>query len=194
MHDIATMDKDALPTTQSLIKATLIALVSAAVIVVTAILPAEYGVDPTGLGKVMGLHVLSQAQADEPSQPATTNLLAASTDPVWKSLSGPRSDTLTLTLQPGQGAELKAKMQVGDNFVFGWKAKGGAVFFDMHGERPNDGNNFTSYWIGKDLSESNGSFTAPFDGTHGWYWENTSQQPITITLNTSGFYAAFYQP
>ena len=34
-----------------------------------------------------------------------------------------------------------------------------------------------------------GSYTAPFDGVHGWYWENLTDSPVTITLRTAGFYA-----
>ena len=33
-----------------------------------------------------------------------------------------------------------------------------------------------------------GTLTAPFSGIHGWYWENTTDQPITVTLTSAGYY------
>ena len=37
-------------------------------------------------------------------------------------------------------------------------------------------------------SQASGTLTAPFSGIHGWFWENTTDQPITVTLTASGFY------
>ena len=51
---------DELPTTRQLIRSTAIALVAATVILITAILPAEYGIDPTGIGRVFGLTQMGQ--------------------------------------------------------------------------------------------------------------------------------------
>jgi hypothetical protein len=44
-----------LPSTRQLLKSTAIAVVSAAVILVTVVLPAEYGIDPTGVGRALQL-------------------------------------------------------------------------------------------------------------------------------------------
>ena len=44
-----------LPTTRQLLRSTAIAVVSAAAILVTIVLPAEYGIDPTGIGTALGL-------------------------------------------------------------------------------------------------------------------------------------------
>jgi len=194
---------DGLPSTQRLVKATLAALAAALIILLTTVLPAEYGLDPTGLGNTLGLQLLNQANAANTDraapQPASPDPVEAAADldrqgPVWKGSAAPRTDTLTLTLQPRQGAEIKSKMAAGDNFVFGWQVAGGTVVFDMHGEPPNAGNAFTSYWTGTNQSEASGAFRAPFAGTHGWYWENTGDRPVTITLTTSGFYAGLYMP
>ena len=37
-------------------------------------------------------------------------------------------------------------------------------------------------------TEASGTLTAPFPGIHGWYWENTTDQEITVTLTTAGYY------
>jgi hypothetical protein len=37
-------------------------------------------------------------------------------------------------------------------------------------------------------TSQNGTLNAPFNGIHGWYWENTTAQPVTVSLSTAGFY------
>ena len=44
-----------LPSTVQLVKSTIIALISAIVILVTIVLPAEYAIDPTGVGRMLKL-------------------------------------------------------------------------------------------------------------------------------------------
>ncbi|WP_286238273.1 hypothetical protein [Neptuniibacter halophilus] len=199
MTNITHINKDGLPSTKSLIKATVAAGAAASVILLTTVLPAEYGIDPTGIGKALGLTVLNEANDAEleelPVKADLENLILGSAAPVWKGQEQPRSDTMTLTLLPRQGAEIKSPMEQGDNFIFHWKAEGGTVYFDMHGEPPSAGKDeFTSYWIGKEQQQASGNFTAPFAGTHGWYWQNTGTEPVTIKLTTTGFYGDLYMP
>lgn len=191
MHDISNLNHKELPSTKSLIKATAVALISAGILLVTVILPAEYGIDPTGLGAKLGLTKLNAASATETEGVTIlphANDLNENLSPVWKSSMKYRSDTMTLTLQPREGAEIKTKMKTGENFSFNWAIEGGAVSFDMHGDK------FTSYWLGRNQSSASGSFVAPFDGTHGWYWKNNGKEPVTVHLTASGFYEAFYRP
>jgi hypothetical protein len=44
-----------LPTSAQLFKSTVIAMAAAVVLLVVAVLPAEYGIDPTGMGRLLGL-------------------------------------------------------------------------------------------------------------------------------------------
>jgi hypothetical protein len=44
------------------------------------------------------------------------------------------------------------------------------------------------------LTGGKGSFTAPFDGTHGWYFRNKGETPVTITVRTTGFYKDLFLP
>lgn len=46
---------DDLPSSQQLVKSTVISVVAAAALLVTVVMPSEYGIDPTGVGSVMGL-------------------------------------------------------------------------------------------------------------------------------------------
>ena len=200
MNDISNVNNDGLPSTAKLIKATVIAIAVASIILVTTILPAEYGVDPTGIGKALGLHVLNQNHGSEetltPVQNEPVNLLASNLDsPLRKAVVIPRTDTVTVTVLPNKGVEVKSVMNEGDSFIFSWSVDEGSVYFDMHGEPPNAGKDeFTSYWVGREQQQANGNFIAPFTGTHGWYWQNTSDIPVTVTLTTTGFYGDLYMP
>ena len=197
-----------LPTVSQLIKATALALLVAGVILVTAVLPAEHGIDPTGIGKMLGLTKLSGsgdetvapplAATAEPT-PLANPAIAVSEAPtaaatVKKSTVAYRSEDMELTLQPDEGAEIKTAMRGGEQFVFVWSAPGGKLDFDMHGERPNAGDQFTSYWKGQQQANAQGTFVAPFDGSHGWYWRNRGTQPVTIKLTVSGFFDKLYLP
>ena len=193
-----------LPGTGKLIKASLVSLAVAAVVLFVAVLPAEYGIDPTGLGSRFGLTVLHDPQASESmSEPASAavnaptdlglNLLAPTGSPVTRKTGPYRSDRMTLKLAPGEGAEIKARMKAGENFLFHWRSTG-PVHFDMHGERLNAGDDFTSFWLGRAQAQASGAFAAPFEGTHGWYWQNPGSAAVTVTLDISGYYAELYRP
>ncbi len=54
-----------------LLKSLLIALAIGAVVLVTAVLPAEYGIDPLGTGELFGFSKLHQN--NEPTETAETN-------------------------------------------------------------------------------------------------------------------------
>lgn len=195
MSGTPALNGDNLPSSGSLIKATIGSAVVAVGLLITTVLPAEFGIDPTGLGQAMGLDKLNQGRVEntqstlEQVEPEATRA-----NTLLKATNAPRSDTLRIPLMPGQGAEIKSRMSPGDSFVFNWIVEGGAVSFDMHGERPNANGAFTSFWMGDNQSEASGSFSAPFTGTHGWYWENKGSEPVTVVLTTHGFYAGLYMP
>jgi len=186
-HMSTSPDSVALPSTKSLLKATGGAVAAAAVILVLFVLPAEYNVDPTGLGSRMGLTELTKPAVT----PTTTDISPAASPTsvtVAKRPTPFHHDTLTLTLQPDSGSEIKADMKKGETMVFSWTSDSGPLNVDMHGEPPNAGNDFTSYWKEKSMTSGHGVFIAPFDGEHGWYWGNRGSQPVTVTVVTSGYY------
>ncbi|MEK2631672.1 hypothetical protein AAAC13_02195 [Pseudomonas aeruginosa] len=104
-----------------------------------------------------------------------------------------RSDTLSLTLEPGKGAEVKMHLKQGEGVVFQWKASN-AVLLDMHGERPNAKGEWTSYSIEPAQNEARGTFVAPFEGSHGWYWKNENDEPVTVEVAVTGFQPDLHQP
>src|SRR5262245_61630953 len=181
-----------LPSTARILKATLIALAVALVILVTTILPAEFGVDPVGTGKALGLMQLSQAQAKD----ATSSAIPGTTAPVQSGTVTPQPriykvDSEDFLVRPGQGFEMKYHMPKGAVMVYSWKADG-KLFYEFHGEpdqKPNK-DYYDSYeldnTVGKD--QSHGSFTAPSTGVHGWFWENKGDKEVNLHLTVAGFF------
>lgn len=104
-----------------------------------------------------------------------------------------RTDTMTVTLAPGKGAEVKAVMAAGQSFVFHWTASA-AVAVDMHGDHPDAKDEYTSYSVEGGQREAAGTFTAPFAGAHGWYWKNSGKQPVTVQVSVTGFQTRLVRP
>lgn len=185
---------------RTLFKATAGALLGATAIVILFVLPAEYGIDPTGVGQLTGISgmaagsemVAAPAEAPAPTGPAA---LAVPTKADIIREGALRSDEMTLNLEPHSGQEVKAHMQAGGSYVFEWSSEGGPVKVDMHGEKVNaPEGEFTSYWEERELTGGKGSFTAPFDGTHGWYFRNKGDTPVTVKVRTTGFYKDLFKP
>jgi len=181
------------PSKQAIAKATGIALVVALVILFTAVLPAEYGIDPLRTGKLLHLTDLAKAMEIKPeAKPVTGARPVAAPAGIYTAQSNSyKVDSEDLSLMPGEGVEIKYHMQKGAGMVYAWKATG-AIAYEFHGEpdqKPNK-DYFESYdlddQVGKD--HSSGSFTAPTTGIHGWFWENKGKKPVDIHLTTAGFY------
>lgn len=173
----------------SLARAGAISLLVAAIVLVVAILPAEYGIDPTGLGETLGftaMEVAAQAVSGEEETAVSSVPLVKATTPL-------KSDSMEFVLQPDEGIEVKVEMLEGESFVFEWISEGGPVNFDMHGEPPGQADQFTSYWAEMQQMGASGTFVAPITGTHGWFWRNRGEAPVTVRLNVSGFYERVYQ-
>lgn len=173
---------DITPPVQSLksIMASLLgACILASIILITAILPAEYGVEPTGLGKAMGLTVLSPVDK-APVKPITFS----SNAPViaqWP-------DSVKITVPANSGLEYKFFLEKGAKLEYSWNTDGEKLYFDFHGEPKGDKTGYFKSFKEQTANHSNGSLTTPFAGSHGWYWKNTSGSPVTILLNTKGSY------
>jgi hypothetical protein len=175
------------PSKGAILKATAIAFAAALLILFTAVLPAEYGIDPLGTGKALGLLGLSKSSdttAAGRATPAQTGIYTAQTGTY-------KVDSEDLALTPGEGVEIKYHMQKGAAMVYAWKADG-KVQYEFHGEpdqkpRPDY---FESYQLDNKVGQdqSYGSFTAPTTGIHGWFWENKGKKEVKIHLTTAGFY------
>ena len=185
------------PSTRQLIRSTLIAAVSALLLLFTVVLPSEYGVDPSGIGRALGLTEMgeiktrlareaakdataTQAPHSEPAaEKAAASNAGASNGPAWR-------DEMTFTLTPGQGTEVKLKMMEGDKAQYAWSVQGGVVNFDTHGDGTGRS---VSYEKGRRVANDEGELIAAFTGNHGWYWRNRGEANVTVLLRTGGAYS-----
>jgi len=97
-----------------------------------------------------------------------------------------RQDEMSITLQPGEGAEVKLVMTKGAKANYTWTANGSKVNFDTHGD---GGGENISYEKGRGAAEDSGVLEAAFTGNHGWFWRNRTNDPVTVTLKTDGAYS-----
>lgn len=190
-QDIHAPTPGELPTARQLNRATLTAFGVAAVLLVTVVLPAEYGIDPTRVGRVLGLTELGEMKRAEATVPTESDAGDLTLDPEPALTYSLQSGEHTVTLAPGEGREVKARMQAGAEFDYEWSSGGSPVRYELHGEPDGaKGNEYTSYKIG-DSSGEKGKFRAPFAGTQGWYWRNDSAVPVTVTVKATGTWASF---
>lgn len=201
-----------LPSSAQLIKSTIIAIAATIVILVTIVLPSEYAIDPTGVGKMLNLaemgeikqQLAAEAEADRqlqkkqnsPVEGKSSSLLdqlfgliaspahAQSASETW-------TDEVSFTLAPGEGIEIKLVMEKDAEAEYRWVAKDGIVNFDLHGD---GGGQNISYEKGRAVPGQEGVLTAAFTGNHGWFWRNRDKQDVTVTLSVRGSYSEIVRP
>ena len=195
---------DELPTSRQLLRSTTVAALVASALLATVVLPAEYGIDPTGIGSTLGLTRMGEmkreqaaaAAATPPALSVGTSDLTVGKAPVPAQdggATGERTGEVSLTLAPNQGSEVKATMRTGDEMRYEWRTNGGAVNFELHGETFGAAaSEYTTHEKGRSSGKS-GTFRAPFAGTHGWFWRNRTSQPVEITVQASGAFEKFEQ-
>ena len=182
-----------------------IAAVVAAVLLFTLVLPTEYGYDPTGIGRRLGLMAMSDART---SAAASISDVTGGND-VLKAAAGasamdplplpnpavsqleaaaPRTETIEVTLGFDEKTEIKAVLGKAKAIVYDWTVEGGEVYVDFHGHDPSKGD---AYWVRYEeadgVTHRSGSLVAPFAGEHGWFWLNVSDHPVKIRLTVTGY-------
>jgi hypothetical protein len=211
-------DPSELPSTERLLKSTGIAAAVAGALLVFVVLPAEYGVDPTGAGSLLGLTEmgrikmqLAEEAALDPAETAVPAIDAPSSTPSGPSpstvappgtpsaqaISDPQSavavasDESVFTLAPDDGFEIKLVMVKGAKAKFEWFTDGPGVNYDTHADGA--GISYHGYGKGTNTPRQEGELVAAFDGSHGWFWRNRTDQDVKITLRTSGEYTEVKQ-
>jgi hypothetical protein len=209
------------PSRKRIATACVIALLVAAVLLVTAVLPAEYGIDIIGTGKALHLMDLAKADAKPTEKPAEAvplktgeapativPILEPAADGGAPSVKGAfiaqqkiyKIDSREMKLAPGEGMEIKYNMKKGAGLIYSWTASD-KLLFEFHGE-PNvkpAGKEGTDYYETYDIDnqvgkeQAHGTFIAPTSGIHGWFWENKTSNPVTIKLVSAGFYDWIFQ-
>ena len=207
-----------LPSSKQLLRSTILAAVAAVVLLVAVVLPAEYGVDPTGIGRVLRMTEMGEikqqlaadaaADAAAPSAAlpqvagkaadgmAIANAAQPSTPapaPAPVAVAAPKiewRDEMPVTLTPGEGTEIKLKMVQGAKVQYLWVVEGGQVNFDTHGDALGKS---ISYEKGRGVASDEGVLEAAFTGNHGWYWRNRGQANVKVILRTRGEYTDIKQ-
>ncbi len=208
MYNAQSPKDNELPSSQQLLVSTVSAIALALVILAIAVLPAEYGIDPTGIGKSLGLtqmgEIKKQLDNEAKSEPAPTKTIqtekinetpltpiVVSVPPVTEAViteiatePTPNTDSTQVTLAPGEAAEIKLVMKEGDTVSYQWAVNTGHVNYDVHGDKP--GIKYHNYTKGKAVKGDAGELTAAFEGKHGWFWRNRSKEKVTIDLTVTG--------
>ena len=203
MYNSDTPIRAELPTSRQLVRSTVLAAVAAVALLVAVVLPAEYGVDPTGIGRVLGLtemgttkkQLAAQSAADKviaaptATLPGTQTTVTAATQTVAPNavLAVEWRDETPITLAAGQGLEIKLVMVQGAKAQYAWTVDGGEVNFDTHADGQGKS---ISYEKGRGVSAKEGVLEAAFTGNHGWYWRNRGKAEVKIILRTRGEYTA----
>jgi hypothetical protein len=169
------------------------ALLVAGLLLVTVVLPAEYGADPLGTGRMLGLTALGETaqqvealEAAAPTQAGGQAIVVAQDRPFT-------TDRVEFQLAAGEGMEYKYRLEKGESLLFSWSATA-PVNYELHAEPDGAPRGYAqSYELGQQRREASGTVNAPFSGIHGWFWENTTGAPVTVTLNASGYFTLAHE-
>jgi hypothetical protein len=206
MYNTNIPSRSELPSSKKLWRSTVLALVVAIALLVTVVLPSEYAIDPTGIGRMLGLTEMGEIKAQLAEEAAldaamdAVNQAPAQTDDrgevATSAATAPEApvspagegwqDEMQVVLAPGQGAEIKLSMKAGERAEFSWVVQGGTVNFDTHGD---GGGQSISYEKGRSVPSANGVIEAAFDGNHGWFWRNRGNADVTVVVRARGQYA-----
>ena len=146
------------------------AVALALLLLVALVLPAEYSIDPLGSGKALGLLGLADGGA-----PALQPAAAAH-----------RTDSHTFRLAAWESVEYGYQLERDAVLVFSWQADGELVY-NLHGSPAGGPAGYAEGFANGRSRSQAGTFTAPFRGRHGWFFENRSGADVTVTLVTAGF-------
>jgi hypothetical protein len=164
-----------------------LALLVAGVLVVIAVLPAEFAVDPTGIGAKLGLLDLGTVGKQVAELNASTSATGGHAALIVPQEKPFNHETVDFTLPPKGTIEYKYRLEKGESLLYSWKATT-AVNFEFHAEPDGAPRGYAQSYEKSSGAGASGTLTAPFPGIHGWYWENTGDQPVTVTLTSAGFY------
>ena len=164
------------------------ALLAAGLILVMFILPAEFGVDPLGTGARFGLLELGlTGQRVEALDAAASEGTAG--PPIIAGQERPfQEETVDFKIAPRGSMEYKYRLDKGEALLYSWKATA-PLNYELHAEPDGGPRGYAqTYEKGAQTPQASGTLTAPFTGIHGWYWENTTDQEVTVSLSAAGFY------
>jgi hypothetical protein len=167
-----------------------LAILAAGLILVMFILPAEFAVDPLGTGARLGLLPLGEVgqqvnQLNANAAAAGGAGQAAILVPQEKAF---QQESVDFKLAPHEGMEYKYRLDKGEALLYSWTATA-PVNYELHAEPDGAPAGYAQSYEKKNASSgAAGTLTAPFPGIHGWFWENTTNSEVTVTLKSAGYY------
>jgi hypothetical protein len=175
----------------------------AIVLLVTVVMPSEYGIDPTGAGNALGLTRMGEIKVSLAKEAAADAAKDSSiVNPVINAQDTPQSKEqivaekalvqtheMTFTLAPDEGTEIKVTMIEGAKVDYVWETNDGKANFDVHADSKTLDIDYYPYYKGSD-EKREGTLEAAFEGSHGWFWRNRTKEPLTITITTNGEYSS----
>jgi hypothetical protein len=187
-----------------LLKSLIIAILIGAVVLITAVLPAEYGLDPLGTGKLFGFSKLYQEnnktnsslnfkkiKMEKLGSPQSTPTPSEADNPPPEVQYTEREDTIEVMVPAKKGIEYKFKSLKYGSIKYEWATNKGIVYIDFHGEvkqeKPPENVFYESYTLAYSNNMA-GTLTAPFEGKHGWYFRNDTNEDIVVSIRLNGQY------
>lgn len=172
------------PSRNKLLIGSAAAVAVAAIALVVFVLPAEYGVDPTGAGKALGLTELAEPGMSEEQIRGNmrTGVLTVSETPLEREQ---WDDEWQVTLAPYEGVELKYTLNEGAAIDFAWEASD-TVEYDLHAHPFEGGTELTESYAIDEGQALQGRYVAAFTGLHGFYWQNRNMSDATVTIRAAG--------
>lgn len=145
---------------------------------VTIILPAEYGIDPLRVGKLLGISGMS----------TTASLVANSEDSAREIL----RHTTTFSLEPFESLEIKYEMQEREMLLYSWESSKTELLYELHSEPVDAEPGYADSYERARMIARSGLYQAQYDGIHGWFFENRGLATTEVSLTASGFFSKIY--
>jgi len=108
---------------------------------------------------------------------------------------GYRADVIDVPIKGDDGGlEYMIRMKAGATMVYSWEVLSigdpQSFYTEFHGHTdaaPGQAGDLMFYQKAAGAKAS-GSLIGPWQGIHGWYWQNKSEAPVTVRLRLAGFY------
>lgn len=218
MYNTDMPSREALPSTGKLIRSTIIAALVALLLLVTVVMPAEYALDPTGAGRVLGLtemgeikeQLAEEAAADEVAQlvavqPSVEQKAPEVAEPSPETPVAPEPEATPVEpandpapAEPQWQDEVRVVLTPGEGTEFKLTMEEGAVARfswvseggPINYDTHGDGSGQSiSYEKGRGVPADEGELVAAFTGSHGWFFRNRNDSDVTLVLRTGGDYS-----
>jgi len=161
------------------------AAVAVAAIAVIFVLPAETGIDPTGLGEKSGLTEMANPSAEMYLQRGLKRKGVFTPSEGMPNPEPGVADHWTYEIPAYGEIELKYKLDKDAPITFAWSADG-PLNVDMHAHPYDGGEALTESYAITQTDRQAGRYVAAFAGIHGWHWQNRGLSPVTLTVDASG--------